>query len=76
MKANPGKFQAIALGKHTHSEDISFSLGENIVRCEDSVKLLGETIDFQLNFDEHISMYVKKSFTPAKCFEENRWSFM
>ena len=64
------------MGKHTHSEDISFSLGENIVRCEDSVILLGVTIDFQLNFDEHISNVCKKSFTPAKCFKENRWPFM
>ena len=55
MKANPGKFRAIAVEMHTHSEGISFSLRGNIVRCEDSVKLLGVTIDFQLNFDEHIS---------------------
>ena len=47
MKANHGKFQAIAVGKHTHNKDISFIFGENIVRCEDSVKLLGATIDFQ-----------------------------
>ena len=45
MKANPGKFQAIAVGKRTHSENICFNLGENIVNCEDSVKLLGVTID-------------------------------
>ena len=47
MKANPGKFQAIAVGKRTHSENICFNLGENIVSCEDSVKLLGVTIDFK-----------------------------
>ena len=55
MKANPGKFQAIAVGKRTHSENICFNLGENSVDCEDSVKLLGVTIDFKLDFDEHIS---------------------
>ena len=54
MKANPGKFQAIAVGKHTHSENICFNLGDDIVKCEDSVKLLGVTIDFKLDFDEHI----------------------
>ena len=59
MKANPGKFQAIAVGKHTHSENICFNLGDNIVKCEDSVKLLGVTIDFKLDFDEHISNVCK-----------------
>ena len=36
-------------------------LGENIVNCEDSVKLLGVTIDFKLDFDEHISNVCKKA---------------
>ena len=61
IKANPGKFQAIAVGKHTHSENICFNLGDNIVKCEDSVKLLGVTIDFKLDFDEHISNVCKKA---------------
>ena len=61
MKANPGKFQAIAVGKRTHSENICFNLGENIVSCEDNVKLLGVTIDFKLDFDEHISNVCKKA---------------
>ena len=47
---NPGKFQAITAGKHTNTEDIFFSLGENIVRYEDSVKLLGVTMDFSIKF--------------------------
>ena len=70
MKAKPGKFQAIAVGKHTHSETICFNLGDNIGKCEDSVKLLGVTIDFKLDFDEHISNVCKKNFTSAKCFKE------
>ena len=61
MKANPGKIQAIAVGKHTHSEIICFNLGDNIVKCEASVKLLGVTIDFKLDFDEHISNVCKKA---------------
>ena len=40
MKANPDKFQAIAVGKHTHMENICFNLGDNIVKCEDSVNYL------------------------------------
>ena len=61
MKANIGTFQAIAVGKHTQSETICFNLGDNIVKCEDSVKLLGVTIDFKLDFDEHISNVCKKA---------------
>ena len=49
------------MGKRTHSENICFNLGENIVNCEDSVKLLGVTIDFKLDFDEHISNVCKKA---------------
>ena len=55
MKANPGKCQAIALGNHTHSENTSFNLGHNIVKGEDSVKLLGVITDYKLDFDELIS---------------------
>lgn len=51
MKANPDKFQAIAIGNKSHSENISFNLKGNIIKCEDQVKLLGVTIDFQLKFN-------------------------
>ena len=55
MKANPDKFQAIAVGKRTKDENITFNLDNNIIHCEDHVKLLGVTIDFKLSFDLHIS---------------------
>jgi hypothetical protein len=45
MKANPDKFQAIAIGKKTKNENISFNLNGNIIKCEDEIKLLGVTID-------------------------------
>ena len=61
MKANPCNFQAIAVDKHTHSENICFNLGDNLFKCEGSVKLLGVTIDFKLDFDEHISNVCKKA---------------
>ena len=54
MKANPDKFQAIAVGKRTKDENITFKLDDNIIKCEEHVKLLGVTIDFQLNFDLYI----------------------
>ena len=34
MKANPGKFQAIAVGKHTHSEIICFNLGKILLNVK------------------------------------------
>jgi hypothetical protein len=51
MKANPDKFQAIAIGKETKNENISFNLNGNIIKCENEVKLLGVTIDFELNLN-------------------------
>ena len=60
MEANPDKFQAIAVGKRTKDENITFKLDDNIIKCEEHVKLLGVTTDFQLNFDLHISNVCKK----------------
>jgi hypothetical protein len=54
MRANPDKFQAIAIGKKSASENLVFDIGENAIKCEDTVKLLGVTIDSLLNFDVHI----------------------
>ena len=46
MQANPGKFQAIVLGKRGHGDCESFTIHDYIVKREDSVKLLGVTIDY------------------------------
>ena len=61
MQANPGKFQAIVLGKRGHGDCKSFTIHDNTVKCEDSVKLIGVTIDYMLNFDLHISDICKKA---------------
>ena len=61
MKANPDKFQAIAIGKKTENKNISFNLDGNIIHCEKEVKLIGVTIDYQLKFDAHISNICKKA---------------
>ena len=55
MKANPDKFQAIAIGSKISNESISFNLDENTIDCEKEVKLLGVTIDCKLKFNSHIS---------------------
>ena len=59
MKANPEKFQAIAIGKQTKQQN--FTIDGNKIECESEVKLLGVTIDFQLNFNEHVSNICRKA---------------
>jgi hypothetical protein len=55
MRANPDKFQAIAIGKKTNEYNLTFNLNGNNITYEDNVKLLGVTIDSNLNFSNHIS---------------------
>jgi hypothetical protein len=47
MKANPEKFQAIAIGKQTKQQNLTFIINGNKIECESEVKLLGVTIDFR-----------------------------
>ena len=61
MQTNPDKFQAIAVGKKVHDENISFNLDGNIIKCDVDVKLLGVTFGFMLNFNSHISNICKKA---------------
>ena len=58
MKVNPDKFQVIAIGRKTCDKNISFHLNNNIIKCEDEIKLLGITIDYQLKFYNHIHVHV------------------
>ena len=60
MQANPGKFQAIATGNRTHSELKSFNVAGNAIACEETVKLLGVELDYQLNFNEQVSRICQK----------------
>ena len=61
MQANPGKFQAIVLGKRGHGDCESFTIQGTTVKCEDSVKLLGLTIVNMLNFELHVSNICKRA---------------
>lgn len=61
MKANPEKFQAMAIRAKTQKQQISFDLENVIIKCEDEVKLLGIMIDFKLNFNTHISEMCKEA---------------
>ena len=61
MQANPDKFQAIMLGKNGHDNCTSLTICGSEIKCEDSVKLLGVTIDFKLNFEIYISNICRKA---------------
>ena len=54
MQANPGKFQVLAVRKKTYEKRPTINIQNFELTCEDSVKLLGIEIDYQLNFDTHI----------------------
>ena len=60
MQANPGKFQAIAVGQKSASVIKDFIIDGTEIKCEEQVKLLGIEIDFLLNFDAQISIICKK----------------
>ena len=61
MQANLDKSQAIMLGLQRFLNCMSLNLNGLEIKCEDSVKLLGVTFDYVLNFDIHISNICKKA---------------
>ena len=58
LKLNPDKCHFL-LSKH--DKEVYINVGDKVIECENSVKLLGVTIDNQLNFNEHISNLCKKA---------------
>ena len=61
MKANPDKFQALAVGNNTLKNNPVFNIDSAIISCDDVVNLLGISIDYQLNFDSHIRSLCRKA---------------
>ena len=61
MKANPNKFQAMCVGLKAYENIKSFQIENVDIKCEDSVTLLGVSIDFRLKFDAHVSEICKKA---------------
>ena len=61
MQANPDKFQVLAVGKKTFAKNPSIKIQNNILSCEETVKLLGIDIDYQLKFDQRISNLCRKA---------------
>ena len=60
MQPNPGNFQAIEGGKKTFSEPNGFSVADINISCEETVKLVGVELDYQLNFSEQVSRICQK----------------
>ena len=73
MKANPDKFQAIAIAKKTTTQKLTFNLNGNNITREDNVKLLGVTIDSDLNFRIVYLKFVNKKSIKAANYFETDW---
>jgi hypothetical protein len=61
MQANPDKFQVLAVEKKTFDKNMKICKQNSTLSCEETVKLLGIEIDYQLNFDIHISSICRKA---------------
>jgi hypothetical protein len=51
MLANPDKFQVLAVEEKTFDKNMKICIQNSTLSCEETVKLLGIEIDYQLNFD-------------------------
>ena len=61
MKAYPNKFQAMCVRLKAYENIKSFQIENVGIKCEDSVTLLGVSIDFCLKFDSHVKEICKKA---------------
>ena len=60
MIANPEKFHALLLRKNqTYTSGEQININGKIIKSEETVKLLGVTLDYRLDFDPHISNICK-----------------
>ena len=68
MMANPEKFHAILLRKNqTNTSGEPININGKMIKSEETVKLLGVTLDYRLDFDPHISILCKKSCNTIEC---------
>ena len=49
------------MGKRTFGKNLVLKISDFEIKCEEAVKLLGVDIDYQLNFDQHISSFCRKA---------------
>ena len=69
MQANPDKFQVLAVGKKTFDKNMKICTHNSTLSCEETVKLLGFEIDYQLNFDIHISSICRQASQQLNIFK-------
>ena len=69
MIVNPDKFKSIIIPKHKSPHEINaFQIGNNSVEITSSVKLLGISLDNQLNFIGHIENIRKSASNQLNAF--------
>ena len=62
MISNPEKFHAILLRKNqTNTSGEQININGKMIKSEETIKLLGVTLDYRLDFDPHISNICKKA---------------
>ena len=62
MIVNPGKFKAILLQKNKrNTSEHPIVLTDHEIKTQESVTLLGVTIDYKLSFEEHVSNLCQKA---------------
>ena len=71
LKANPGKFQFMILGKKKHLK-YSLKIGSITIKESDEVELLGITVDKALNFKKTYQKFMSHCPVQASCFNTNQ----
>jgi hypothetical protein len=59
--SDPDKFQFLAVGRKIYDKNPPIHIQNFDLTCESTEKLLGIDIDYQLNFDAHISTICRKA---------------
>ena len=69
-RPNLDKFQSIALSRHC-VDKFDISLDGHVTTRGNTLKILGVTLDNQLNFNEDVRIYVPNGILPDTCLK--RW---
>ena len=73
MIVNPDKFKAIVVTKaRQDTSGISINLRDHCITSEESVSLLGITIDCRLSFDKHVSTLCRKAASQLSALKRLR----
>ena len=70
LAVNHDKFLTMRLGNATDTP--AYDLGSNIISLVRSIKLLGVTIDNDLNFNEHVTDIVRRVSNQIQVMEWNK----